>query len=645
MPPNIDEIARKYLIENEDREGPYHPGTLINKDSKVTFMVDGKSFFQTLADQLDRLGSSGTGDTSKQGIYIAGWLIDISLIISPGGGTLQSVLEQKARDGVDVRLLVWVNDYVYDSQTNIADLVAFFRGGWGYETIINQNLNTISTLRQGILASNVMINSLDHPLGSSHMKFILICDDDYATAYTGGMDISNSRIDSNLHEDKGWADAGTCFRKLYSWHDVQARIEGKAVEVMYDYYKSLWNELVVREYNPRFILSDGQPIAGRTNDVSQITKPLSVKPIGKHWIQSLRTLPQLDRPWWVERLEQPISFAKQGIYEVQLALFKAIRNAEQYIYVEDQSFWSRDLFKELKARVQGNPELKLIMLIGETDPDDPANRWSKFMLNNILLKDLTPGERDRIVLFKRNDTIVHSKLWLIDDHWALIGSANMTNRSLYTDVEHSVAFVDEEDVLVKLLRVELWGEHFGLPPAPSAERAARLTSIDVALNVWNPNWGIAGSGTMLPAYASSFADIGNIEWDTQPIPSLRPWILMWTPRSEERNVLRLPTDNENIIAVTKTSITDLSLPDSDDLNISGSWIIISSGPNEGEIRKVINHTGSKIEFEELANEQDTTVKYILYQPVLKRINLPLAIPSGEQLESTFESIRDYGEHP
>ena len=46
---------------------------------------------------------------------------------------------------------------------------------------------------------------------------------------------------------------------------------------------------------------------------------------------------------------------------------------------------------------------------------------------------------------------VHAKTVLVDDQWAVIGSGNCMRRSLYTDLEHGVAFIDEDGTAVPRL--------------------------------------------------------------------------------------------------------------------------------------------------------------------------------------------------
>jgi len=81
---------------------------------------------------------------------------------------------------------------------------------------------------------------------------------------------------------------------------------------------------------------------------------------------------------------------------------------------------------------------------------------------------------------------VHAKTTLIDDKWAIIGSANCIRRSLFTDWEHSLAFIEGSDGLVSGYRKTLWNEHF------QHDNADDFTDLQSSLHSWEPNWGTAG---------------------------------------------------------------------------------------------------------------------------------------------------------
>lgn len=86
---------------------------------------------------------------------------------------------------------------------------------------------------------------------------------------------------------------------------------------------------------------------------------------------------------------------------------------------------------------------------------------------------------------------VHTKTTLIDDHWAILGSANCMRRSLYTDCEQAVAWVDEDDKAIKEYRKALWAHHFSASPAA-------FDKIAEALHAWEPLWGTAGAAPPRP---------------------------------------------------------------------------------------------------------------------------------------------------
>jgi hypothetical protein len=86
---------------------------------------------------------------------------------------------------------------------------------------------------------------------------------------------------------------------------------------------------------------------------------------------------------------------------------------------------------------------------------------------------------------------VHAKTTLIDDTWACIGSANCMRRSLYTDLEHSVGYIDLDNAAVKEYRKNLWSDHF-------RHAAADFDDIQAALWSWNSAWGTAGAAPARP---------------------------------------------------------------------------------------------------------------------------------------------------
>ena len=61
-----------------------------------------------------------------------------------------------------------------------------------------------------------------------------------------------------------------------------------------------------------------------------------------------------------------------------------------------------------------------------------------------------------------NDPVIHSKVMLVDDELALVGSANIALRSMALCSEIHLAIIDEKNEFARDLRFKLWAEHMEL---------------------------------------------------------------------------------------------------------------------------------------------------------------------------------------
>jgi phosphatidylserine/phosphatidylglycerophosphate/cardiolipin synthase-like enzyme len=164
----------------------------------------------------------------------------------------------------------------------------------------------------------------------------------------------------------------------------------------------------------------------------------------------------------------PIAFAPLPTFEVKQMWQKAISAATGYVYIEDQSFCSDEIFDWLNDALRRNPALKVVLLNGRQDPNDPNPKallkLTRVSINGHLLKDLKQPDIDaRIAFVLTRSKVVHTKSTIVDDNWAMIGSANFMRRSLYTDLEHVVTFMDEAGAGVTGYRRALFNAHLGGP--------------------------------------------------------------------------------------------------------------------------------------------------------------------------------------
>lgn len=86
-------------------------------------------------------------------------------------------------------------------------------------------------------------------------------------------------------------------------------------------------------------------------------------------------------------------------------------------------------------------------------------------------------------LAHRDEIYCHSKVWIVDDIIAKIGSANCNRRSYTHDSEMDLVMVDGAldngaRALARKLRVDLWAEHLGMNWPRSALLEDHLHALD-----------------------------------------------------------------------------------------------------------------------------------------------------------------------
>ncbi|MFC1636732.1 phospholipase D-like domain-containing protein [Planctomycetota bacterium] len=144
----------------------------------------------------------------------------------------------------------------------------------------------------------------------------------------------------------------------------------------------------------------------------------------------------------------------------------AIKGAQKYIYLENQYFFDKEshysVIRELIYAAYRGVKI-FIVLPGNPDFTKLFSRqFLKEIKNhpNMYVYTLaTSYEEDRKgkAMYRYNDIYVHAKMFIIDDEWYSIGSANISYQSLRTDSEINVAVWDPDGA--KKLRQDLWKEH------------------------------------------------------------------------------------------------------------------------------------------------------------------------------------------
>ena len=206
---------------------------------------------------------------------------------------------------------------------------------------------------------------------------------------------------------------------------------------------------------------------------------------GNIHVQSGRTTPQMNFLPGSGLLQLPtnddLASAPEGTFEIRDLWNKAVSGAETYFYAEDQMLWSSDVCGWLNERLRADSDFRVILLTGLPDPNDPPSPIGSWLMaravNHHLARALSDEQLGRVGLFQLRDKVVHCKTFVVDDRWAQVGSGNFARRSLYTDIEHCYAFMDEDERAVPAFRQLLWDSVFGAPEPAIGAAVARWFAI------------------------------------------------------------------------------------------------------------------------------------------------------------------------
>jgi len=457
----FDDLRSRYFVgPSGGSVGSGDPGLIRYAGCEAIPHIGGPDYFTALKAAIDR------PDVSY--IYLAGWLFDVDFPIVPGTKLLD-LLAARSKAGVDVRVLGWVmapevlsNPSVTSGQTNL-----------GIDRSVNEpTMQFVQALRlaEPTMVDKALLNVISHPAGAVHTKFAIVGAPSGDIGFTGGIDAHSSRLPP-------------------TWHDVAVEVRGQATQGMYDWYRDLWNENIRR--------TQTTVKAGSTSVTSRAPSSpgLAARQVpgvlaGTKHLQSGRTVPRMNFSTLASiggsvtghslPKNSTVSFAPDGQFEIKRLWQKAISAADKYVYIEDQSFCSEEIFGWLNDALRAKPALKVLLVTGAQDPDDPnpggLMKLTRRQVNRVLLKGIAKADSDKRVGFFQIEgaKVVHTKSTIVDDVWALIGSANFMRRSLYTDFEHAMSFMDEAGSGVPNYRRALCTAHLGGPVVmPAADDLAR----------------------------------------------------------------------------------------------------------------------------------------------------------------------------
>ncbi|KAJ0401358.1 hypothetical protein ATCC90586_000965 [Pythium insidiosum] len=418
---------------------------LFTTQNVVEAFVATNEFFDAVFNDLEKT-------RAKDRVLITGWSFDdVPLRPAASAGNeslLSAVFSRLVGRGAELHVLGYAN--VLETEQNVA---------------MQQKVNALPAPKHG-KTRFLLDDRLPDITAAHHQKSIVVKRPDGLVAFVGGVDLTNDRWDTVQH-DQSQLRKRTGIAKsddTLGWVDAHVRISGRAAKDVAINFLSRWNM-------PRAPLQDASDgLAGVKNPSYSALpaidqgEPLMLVSSGSHAVQLIRT--------YSCKYGHYKDFAPSGEVSYYHALLKAIKSAKNYVYIEDQYFlYVKDLQDALLAAL---PTLQRVIIVVQRPVELTAKLagYKKYQFDMITpLQQRFPNKVQVYSTKASRKLYIHSKLVIVDDVYASIGSANWNARSMTSDTELGVGLVDEQRVaspdklqvgkLVRSLRVRKFMEHTG----------------------------------------------------------------------------------------------------------------------------------------------------------------------------------------
>jgi len=237
------------------------------------------------------------------------------------------------------------------------------------------------------------------------------------------------------------------------WHDIQLAISGPAVGDVEHVFRERWEDTQPLSRSPLRRIGD-RLRHDQTEATPLPSQRPDPQPVGGHPVQLLRTYP---------RRAGGYSFAPRGERSVARGYLKAVAQARQLIYIEDQYLWSPAVADMFTKALRRNPKLRLIAVLPHfPDQDGPISQPPNLVARDRAMASLRKAAPGRVAFYGLENlqgvpVYVHAKVCVVDDQWASVGSDNFNRRSWTHDSEVTAAVYDQS--YARALRLELASEH------------------------------------------------------------------------------------------------------------------------------------------------------------------------------------------
>ena len=422
--------------------------------------------------------ANGAGDF----IYMLNWHCDpdLELITGDAESTLRKRLTAAAAANVQVRGMFWGGfalpkvawfGFVLALADTPATLAPFLLVTYEFlrEYVFERpeadvNRKTVKLFEDLKAASHDVeaVSDSNHPLaGTHHQKVLVVKAGSEITAFVGGVEYNSDRLlpaEDPLTKPTG----SPLFDTTVKLHQPASRLALRT-------FVNRWKQL-----------SDAPLLDDGATDPGPSTGPLSVQ---------------------LTHTSSPGHPFKARVVTAADALSNGILSARNFIYIEDQYFvGSNRQTDALEQALRNQGKLQVVAVIANSDSFTDFNADLLKFKRDEFIRPLVEKFGARFLVFERlgltpgptvvpssigNSAYVHSKLMIVDDEAAFIGSVNSSRRSWFHDSEVCATIVDmkhgagpEHPTLggwVREFRCRVWNEHF---------QQACTGNPEIDLNTW-----------------------------------------------------------------------------------------------------------------------------------------------------------------
>lgn len=399
---------------------PWFDTKSVSFGNEVIPYIDPNKLFKDMAAAIRTASSPG------HFIGLLGWNCDDSfqLVAGDAATTIKALLTAADAAGVRTCAMLYRQDKRFGARDNRPAIatIAKLKNGQAVHDERVMELGAAASLAATFLGYS-------NKVGAHHQKVLLVLGTQGLIGFQGGIDIDPDR--RSLSGGPGL-------------HDVHTRLIGPSAWFLHAAFMKRWNE------HPDNLKRTIAPIPVPPNQPDNLAVQVAFTfPNGK---SNSGLAPG------------GYAFAPSGDQSLKQMILRGIGNAKEFIYIEDQYLVDFSISDALKKAL---PNIKkLIVLIAQTGSVGGELRQAGARRRAFIDNLGPPGTK--ISVCQLRVQYVHAKVWVFDDKFAIVGSANTNRRGMTHDSEQAAGIFDMNNkkklFFAHELRMNLWAKHLKMRP-------------------------------------------------------------------------------------------------------------------------------------------------------------------------------------